>query len=174
LDEQAFRQALGGFPTGVAVVTAIDREGEPVGLTGSSFNSVSLAPPLVLFSVARAARHGECLIAAEAFAINVLCEHQRELSTAFARAAADRWERAQSRPGATGSPVFPQALAVFECRAVARHDGGDHVIVVGEVVHFEIHRDERPLVFYRSRYRALDGYEGQVGAPPDVFLDWGW
>ena len=157
-DARLLRQALGLFPTGVAIVTARLGEGERLGMTVSSFNAVSLAPPLVLFGVAETARGHAAWAKAEHFAVNVLAEDQADLSSRFARADTEKWAGLEDLRGrATDAPLIPGALASFECRAFARHPGGDHLVILGEVL--ALHRRPllapRPLVFFASRYRAL-------------------
>src|SRR5688572_12128938 len=109
-EQRSFRQALGLFPTGVAVVTTITGDGARIGTTVSSFNSVSLSPPLVLFSIARTANSFAAWAEAKTYAINILHEHQDELSTRFARALADKWKTLKPRIGETGALLVPAAL----------------------------------------------------------------
>lgn len=153
------RDVLGMFPTGVAVVTATSRDGQTYGVTVSSFNSVSLDPPLVLFSLSRSLISLRGLLEAESFAINFLSEDQAHLSTRFATALCDKWQGISFHPGRTGSPVLDPALAILECRPYAQYDGGDHVIVVGEVVHMQVDAARHPLVFFRGRYHKLSPQE---------------
>lgn len=155
LAPRALRDVLGCFPTGVAVVTAIGPDGLPHGVTISSFNSVSLDPPLVLFSLSRRLYSLEEMLAAEAFAINFLRDDQAHLSSRFATALADKWDGIEYRAGFTGAPVLVPALAVLECRPYAQYDGGDHVIVVGRIAYVESDGARYPLVFFRGRYHAL-------------------
>ncbi|MGU3495446.1 flavin reductase family protein [Xanthobacteraceae bacterium A53D] len=158
LDPRAFRETLGLFPTGVAIVTTCTPQGERIGATVSSFNSVSLDPPLVLFSIARNAKAYDAWANAEHYAVNILPESQSELSTRFARALSDKWEGIAPEAGAGGAPLLREALAWFECRHHGRYDGGDHLILVGEVIRHVAHgaAHARPLVFYKGRYRKLD------------------
>jgi flavin reductase (DIM6/NTAB) family NADH-FMN oxidoreductase RutF len=155
LDVAEFRRALGHFATGVAVVTTLEQTGAPVGLTLSSFNTVSLDPPLVLFSVDRKARSLVHLLEAEGFAINILHCGQEQISNRFARSTASKWDGVDHAIGESGAPLLPGSLAQFECRRYAHHDGGDHVIFIGEVVRFRYDQTEAPLIFYRGRYRSL-------------------
>lgn len=157
-DQRRFRDALGAFPTGVAIVTGRQADGTRLGMTVSSFNSVSLDPPLVLFSVARTASSFEAWTALDRYAVNILSEQQEEVSNRFARSRADRWESLAVVEGETGLPLLPDSPAVFECEAFARHDGGDHVIFVGRVVALRVgtSKGEEPLVFFGGRYRRLD------------------
>jgi len=155
LPARTFRDVLGSFPTGVAVITAYGGDGVLYGVTVSSFNSVSLDPPLVLFSLSRRLLSLQGLLGAEAFAINFLRDDQAHLSARFASALTEKWEGIEFRPGSTGSPVLVPALAVLECRHHAQYDGGDHVIVVGRVTHLEVDSGCKPLVFFRGRYHSL-------------------
>jgi flavin reductase (DIM6/NTAB) family NADH-FMN oxidoreductase RutF len=153
------RDALSLFPTGVAVITALTAEGERLGATVSSFNSVSLDPPLILFSLAREAKSIDAWKGAKQFAVSVLGEHQSQISTRFARAMTDKWDGvAPVAAKAIKAPLIRDALAWFECESWAVYDGGDHLIFVGRVVHLEriVHSDPRPLVFSGGRYRRLD------------------
>ena len=155
-DSLAFRRALGQFATGVAVVTAHDPAGEPVGITISSFNAVSLSPPLVLFSVQRKAYAMGALQRAKGYAVNILTEQQQHLSLRFSRALdPGRWAAAPHRPGRTGAPLLEGVLARFECEPHAVHDGGDHLIFVGRVTRFETTETDAPLVFFRGAYHRL-------------------
>ncbi|MDP6708355.1 MAG: flavin reductase family protein [Alphaproteobacteria bacterium] len=151
----AFRQALGRFATGVTLVTTIDREGRPIAVTVNSFSSVSLEPPLVLFSLARAATRFADFEAAGRFAINVLTAEQQELSDRFARSGQDLLDGVPHRLGAHGCPLIEGALATFECRTEARHDGGDHDIFVGAVDAIANTEADGPLLYYCGRYRVV-------------------
>ena len=153
--ERTLRDALSLFPTGVAVVTARGGEGTLHGVTISSFNAVSLDPPLVLFSLARKLYSLEEFLSADAFAINFLQEDQQELSTRFSKALSNKWENVAHKAGVTGALVLLPAVAVLECTPYAQYDGGDHVIVVGRVNHIECQECSSPLVFFRGRYHKL-------------------
>lgn len=154
--QRDLRDALGCFATGVAVVTARDRLGEPVGMTMSSFNTVSLDPALVLFSVARTAHSLDAMRAARGFAVNILGQAQADLSRHFARAQTDKWQTVVHSPGYGDAPVLADVLAHFECEPYAQYDGGDHVIFVCRVLRCAISAaEEDPLIFYRGRYHTL-------------------
>jgi flavin reductase (DIM6/NTAB) family NADH-FMN oxidoreductase RutF len=154
----AFREALGCFATGVAIVTACNAESEPIGMTMSSFNSVSIDPPLVLFSVDRRALSFPGMCAAQGYAVNVLGHPQQDLSARFARSQADKWLDVAHSPGFGGAPVLADVLAHFECKPYAQYEGGDHVIFVCEVVRaVRSESDEPPLIFYRGKYRTVAG-----------------
>lgn len=157
-DTRAFRQALGQFPTGVCIVTT-KVEGQPLGMTISSFNSLSLAPPLILFSIDRKAASLPLWEKAEACAVNVLAENQKELSNRFARSLANKWEAICYSDGFKDVPLLPGVIAVFECAAYARHDGGDHMLFIAEVKRFSAHGDRQPLVFGKGLYGALQPSE---------------
>lgn len=144
-----FRQALGSFATGVTIVTTLN--GEPIGVTANSFNSVSLDPPLVLWSLARSSGSMEAFRTSGHFAVHILGAHQEELSARFARPGTNKFEGMDWRSGVAGSPVLADYLALFECRTVECYDGGDHVIFVGQVDNFE-RRDVPPLLFHAGRY----------------------
>ena len=148
---RAFRDALGSFPTGVTIATTVDEAGEPVGVTASSFNSVSVNPPLVLWSLARDSRSARAFATSGHFAVHVLASSQEELSNRFASSGADKFAGMNWHAGQLGSPVFDAHAALFECRTRHQYDGGDHVIMVGEVIAFET-RDEAPLLFHAGRY----------------------
>jgi flavin reductase (DIM6/NTAB) family NADH-FMN oxidoreductase RutF len=175
IDQRRLRDALGAFATGVAVVTGLTEAGERVAMTVSSFNSVSLTPPLVLFSVARSARSFALWIGMQRYAINILSQQQEELSNRFARPSADRWSGLLVLDGRSGVPVLPNALAAFECEQYARYNGGDHEIFVGRVIAHRTnsYKLERPLIFFGGRYRRLD--DGSHDLPPtDASIFAGW
>lgn len=155
IDPIEFRQALGVFPTGVVVITAVSPDGDPIAITVSSFNSVSLDPPLVLFSISRTSSSLAALLAAERFAISVLANDQREVSRRFARPQMDKFSECNSPFEKRAARVIESCLASFECRLFGTHDGGDHLIIIGEVEHVEVSRGLDPLVFFRGNYRAL-------------------
>lgn len=166
-----FRDALGLFATGVAIITS-EVDGVRLGSTVSSFNSVSLSPPLVLFSLARSAYSFASWKKASTFGITVLAEGQSHLATRFARAGEDKWRDTAPVRGITGVPLLP-GLATFECEAYAHYDGGDHDIFVGRVLAIGA-SESQPLVFFDGRYRRLD-QEGTIRTPPEAD-DWlhGW
>ncbi len=154
-DGKAFRNALGRFATGIAVVTAADREGPTVGFTVNSFSSVSLTPPLILFSLDRTSSGFDALVNAEAYAVNVLGAEQEDLSDRFASSREDRWEGVDWKPGKTGVPLLPQAVAYFECTPYAQYEGGDHDIFVGEVQAYEADENAAPLLYFGGGYHRL-------------------
>lgn len=155
LDARAFRRALGQFATGVAVITAEAADGTAIGLTMSSFNSVSVDPPLILFSIDRQALSLGAMTTAKGYAVNILSQDQEHLSDKFARALADKWAAVEHTLGHAAAPLLAGAIAHFECVPYARYDGGDHVIFVGQVMQFSAHPDKDPLIFFRGSYRSL-------------------
>lgn len=152
-DEQtiAFRNALGSFATGVTIATTLDTAGAPVGVTASSFNSVSLDPPLVLWSLAKNSLSRAAFCESGHFAVHVLAASQEELSNRFARSGEDKFGDVEWEEGALKSPVLSDYAALFQCKTRHQYEGGDHIILVGEVVDFEA-RDEAPLLFHGGRY----------------------
>ena len=147
-----FRAALGMFATGVTIVTARGPDGAPVGLTANSFNSVSLTPPLVLWSLARSAGSMRAFERGSHYAINILAADQHTLAARFAGKAVDRFKDLAFREGAGGAPVLEGAAAVFECFNRSRYEEGDHVIFVGEVEHCSWREGAQPLIFHGGRY----------------------
>lgn len=154
-DSKAFRFALSQFATGVAVTTARGLADEAIGLTMSSFNSVSLDPPLVLFSVDRRAMSLPAMLAAKGYAVNILSRAQEALANGFARSMTDKWVDVDHSLGHAEAPLLHGALAHFECEPYAHHDGGDHVIFIGRVVRFWASETGEPLVFFRGAYHGL-------------------
>lgn len=151
IDLDEFRRALGCFATGVAVVTTLDASGERAGMTVSSFNSVSMDPPLVLWSIADDAMSYDTFMNAKYFAVNLLTSGQQELSARFASKGADKFEGLDCREGLHGSPILPEYAACFECRTEHRYEGGDHKIIVGRVLRLE-DTDADPLIFYHGHF----------------------
>ncbi|MGW0595223.1 flavin reductase family protein [Streptosporangium sp. NPDC002607] len=161
---RSLRDALGQFATGVAVVTAVTRRGDRLGVTVNSFTSVSLDPPLVLWCLARRAPSAPAFAGAERFAVNVLAAGQEHLSRRFATPLPDKFAGVETHPAPGGSPVLTGTLAHFACRTVSTYDGGDHLIFVGEVEHFRRTEGE-PLVFHSGDYRVF--------SPPDREMAFG-
>ncbi|WP_176456600.1 flavin reductase [Bordetella genomosp. 4] len=155
-DPLEFRRALGTFPTGVAIITTRAPDGQPVGLTCNSFSSVSLDPPLVLWSLRRASKSLPAFRAANHFAINVLADDQRDLSTHFANSSIpDKFSGTACSVGHGGVPLIANCLARFHCSTYAEYEAGDHYIFVGRVERFEHAREDDPLVFYKGAYMIL-------------------
>jgi 3-hydroxy-9,10-secoandrosta-1,3,5(10)-triene-9,17-dione monooxygenase reductase component len=172
-EEREFRDALGFFATGIAVVTA-RVAGVNIAATVSSFNAVSLAPPLVLFSIARKAFSFVAWQNVETFAVMVLTEKQADVSNRFSRSGSDKWQDVDPALGSVGAPMLSEWLACFECAVHARADGGDHEIIVGQVVNVGVRQPSaEPLIFYRGQYRALGAEGASAPRSPDLWL-YGW
>ncbi len=155
IDRDEYRRAMGCFATGVAVVTTCDKNGARVGLTISSFNSVSLDPPLVLWSIAHDSLSYATFMEAEFFAVNVLAMNQQDMSERFAKSGRNKFDGLNCGVGINGAPILPEYSAVYECRIEYRYDGGDHKIIVGRVLKFE-DRGTDPLIFYRGHFLAQE------------------
>jgi flavin reductase (DIM6/NTAB) family NADH-FMN oxidoreductase RutF len=155
-DPDNFREALGAFATGVTVITALGPRGERVGFTANSFNSVSLDPPLVLFSLDKQASILGAFLSARHFAVNILREDQRTLSERFAGSPEDRFAGIAYETWETGCPILSDTLASFECDYRYTYDGGDHVIFVGEVKRMEERAPGGPLLYFGGVYRRID------------------
>ena len=154
-DPQDLRNTLGRFATGVTIVTTVDGAGNRFGITANSYNSVSLDPPLVLWSLARSSRSLEAFQNAPAFAIHILSAHQEELAMRFAaRDVEDKFAGLHLREGYGGVPLFDECAAHLECRTENRFEGGDHVIFLGRVVNFE-RCDNEPLIFHDGRFTRV-------------------
>ena len=147
-----FREALGTFATGVTIVTARAGNGRLVGLTANSFNSVSLDPPLVLWSLARSAASMAALSTGSHYAINILAADQKDLAERFATKDVDRWADVAFTEGLGGAPVLAGVAASFECFNRSRYDEGDHVIFVGEVERCMHTAGASPLLFHGGRF----------------------
>lgn len=150
-DPRAFRRALGNFATGVTVITARDRSGRQVGVTANSFNSVSLDPPLILWSIDKRSSSHEVFEAASHFAVNVLAADQIDLSNNFARPKDDRFAGVEYEVGVGGAPVFEGCSARFHCEKYQQLDGGDHWILVGRVLAFD-DLGRAPLLYHQGAY----------------------
>ena len=154
MDTGDFRQALGQFATGVCLVTVDDPELGPLATTVNSFSSVSLDPPLVLWSIQNSSDHLAVYTECQYFGISVLSSEQGALSSQYAQRGGHSVQAEHFTTGPQGEPKLIDALAHFTCAAYAVHPGGDHQIIVGEVLQFES-REAAPLIFYSGGYRAL-------------------
>jgi 3-hydroxy-9,10-secoandrosta-1,3,5(10)-triene-9,17-dione monooxygenase reductase component len=167
IDPRAFRKALGQFATGVTIVTACGPQGERVGATVSSFNSVSLEPPMVLWSLDKRAYSRPVFESSTHFAVHVLSLDQKELAHRFASAGADKFAGLQCGDGLGNAPLMGDCAACFECETRHRYDGGDHVIFVGEVKRFK-HAAGAPLVFHGGTFAETRQLSG---VPIDAAVD---
>ncbi len=151
IDPRDFRKALGAYATGVTLITASGEDGKPYGLTCNSFASVSLNPPLVLWSLLLYSSSLSVFQNASHFAVNVLGASQQALANKFAKSSDDKFAGVEWMPGLGNAPLLAENVAVFQCRSVNRYYGGDHVIFLGAVEAYSYSRNE-PLLFARGGY----------------------
>ncbi len=154
LPERALRDALGRFATGVTIVTCRDAQGAAAGLTVSSFNALSLDPPLVLWSLRSSSGQLAAFSQASHFAVNVLAEDQIALSRRFAAARDDKFATGDWRDGEGGVPVLEGCAAVFECAVASQQDAGDHRLFIGRVLALA-QAPRAPLVYQGGHYHGL-------------------
>src|SRR3977135_272530 len=164
IDPRDFRNALGTFYTGVAIITAVAADGRPYGLTCNSFASVSLNPPLVLWSLGMFSQGLSIFQNASHFAVNVLGASQQVLAKKFATSSEDKFAGVQWTAGLGNAPLLGDSVANFQCRAVDRYYGGDHVIFLGAVEAYAYNRQE-PLLFARGAYGRFIGADDISAAP---------
>ena len=155
LEARELRIALGRFATGVCLITVVTETGQALALTANSFSSVSLDPPLVLWSLQNNSDVYDVYASANEFAINVLALEQQDLSNLYARKGEHLLDPAHYSLGGNGAPVVRGALVTFECGQHATHEGGDHLIIVGEVHAIKGRKEGVPLLFYGGAYREL-------------------
>jgi 4-hydroxyphenylacetate 3-hydroxylase, reductase component len=155
IDSKIFRNALGSFATGVAVVTALDPQDKPMGLTINSFASLSLDPPLVLWSIDQHSDLYDQFCQADHYAIHVLREDQQPLSNHFTKAGDDQFDQIDIEHGISALPLLFDYTARFQCKVVQRYEGGDHVILVGHVLDIK-HSPAQPLIFHAGQYAKLE------------------
>jgi flavin reductase (DIM6/NTAB) family NADH-FMN oxidoreductase RutF len=156
IDPRDFRNALGTYATGVTIITAMAADGKPYGLTCNSFASVSLNPPLVLWSLGMFSQGLPIFQNASHFAVNVLGASQQTLASQFAKPSADKFAGVVWKPGLGNAPLLADSVAYFQCRAANRYYGGDHVIFLGAVEAYAYNRQE-PLLFARGGYGRFLG-----------------
>lgn len=155
LDSAGFRESMSRFATGITVMTACSDGLRPQGMTVNSFSSLSLDPPLVMWSIQK---NSDCLRAFDAspgFSANILGADQEFLSRQYARQGDHSLTPGSYRIGRSGQAVLKGCLASFECKLWQRYDGGDHIIIVGRVIEMDVSPGGRPLLFYGGRYREL-------------------
>lgn len=153
-DTRRLRSVLGKYATGVAIITTQAAEAGPVGITVNSFSSVSLAPPLVMWSIACKAYSRPVFEAAGYWAVHILAYEQDELSARFAQAGADKFADIPVERGLHGLPLLPGCAARLQCKSSLIHEGGDHLILLGEVLDYEAN-EAAPLVFHSGKYGAF-------------------
>lgn len=154
-DPQEFKQALSCYATGITIVTGVTQEGVRFGLTASSFQTVSLTPPLVLYSVRRGAASINLVKQSGRFCVNVLRHDHAELARRFAAPIPDRFAGCDWHSSARGNPILPDAIATFDCQLWTTYDGGDHEIIIGEVQAIRRTADGEPLVCFRGEFRPI-------------------
>jgi len=159
-DSRALRNALGRFATGIAIVTAIDPDGHPIGLTVNSFSAVSLEPALVLWCLDNSSHNLEAFRRASHHAVNILAVDQQDLSNRFATWPTDRFAGLPWQGGAGGAPLFPGCCACFEVANETAHLAGDHTVFIGRVERFSDTPDLAPLLFHAGQYRHLSELQG--------------
>lgn len=159
IDTRLYRDALGMFPTGVAVLTTWAPDGTYAGLTVSSFNSVSLDPPLIVWSLSLVAQTAAAFRTCSHYAVNVLAEDQVDISCRFALTLTDKFAGLEVTQGLGGAPLLAGCSAWFECRNETQHAGGDHIVMIGHVERFS-RTDRSPLVFQGGHYRAIGAVLG--------------
>ena len=153
MDTKKFRTALGLFPTGVAVVTGLSSKQEAMGMTINSFTSVSLEPPLILWCVNHKSMGYKHYCTMRHFVINILSKNQIELSNRFAQRGIDKFAKINYETNSHGVPILKDCCATFHCKLWKLYHGGDHTIIVGEVMEFHYNRSLEALVFSRGEYK---------------------
>jgi flavin reductase (DIM6/NTAB) family NADH-FMN oxidoreductase RutF len=153
-DAKELRRVMGMFATGVTVLTTRDASGRPYGLTANAVTSLSLDPPLLIICIDKRAETHPHFFDSRCFVVNILAEDQEELSTHFAKSGGEKFGSLPYSINPDGVPVLQGTLAQVECRIIETHEGGDHVIHIGEVQHAEV-RGGRPLLFFQGKYRQL-------------------
>ncbi len=156
-----FRDTLGSFATGVTVLTTLAPDGEPIGVTISSFNAVSLNPPLILWSLACDSPLLAAFRCASHYAVNILAANQEWVSDAFASRDDDRFGAVGISSGLAGVPLLEGCCAWFECRNEVQYPGGDHLVFIGRVERHARGEAAEPLIFHAGRYRQLGGEAGR-------------
>jgi flavin reductase (DIM6/NTAB) family NADH-FMN oxidoreductase RutF/DNA-binding MarR family transcriptional regulator len=162
-DQRAFRRCLGQFVTGVTVITTV-WQGKPVGVTASSFSSLSLDPPLVLWSIALTSRSCSAFRHSEHFAVNILKADQIDISQRFSTSTEDKFKDVDWQPGCLGSPTLPGILALIECTTETVLAGGDHIILVGRVKRYARFPGS-PLLYVQGRYAVAENHPSLLVGP---------
>lgn len=164
IDRRELRTALGAFATGVTIMTTRSPNGAFVGLTVNSFNSLSLDPPLVLWSINDVSVSLAAFEQASHFAVNILCEDQADISRRFASQVPNKFAGLEVLDGAGGIPLIAGCAAHLECRTFSHQRAGDHVLFIGQIERFS-HCSKRPLIYYRGNYFAAGEWEGSESMP---------
>ena len=154
ISQVEFKRALGNYPTGVTVITTLDENNKPVGLTANSFASVSIDPLLILWSLDKKSSLYNAFIQTSKFAINILAEDQENLCSLFASKIADRFGQCEWDLSERQLPVFPGVHSQLECEVYKKVDAGDHIIFIGEVIHIS-NEDKNPLLYHKRNFGAI-------------------
>lgn len=172
IEKHLFLRVMGSFASGVTIITVTDHEGMPRGFTASAVSSLSLEPRMLLVCVSERSATLDIIKQAGSFGVNILSADQQHVAQQFATADGDRFVGLRWRQGAeTGSPVIDGALAYAECRLTDTCKGGDHVIVMGEIVAGDAHEAE-PLLYFRGRYGRYEAVVAPVVYPADIWEIW--
>jgi len=172
IERHLFLRVMGSFASGVTVVTTMGRDDTPRGFTASAISSLSLEPRMLLVCVNEHSSSLEAIRSAGCFGVNILAADQQEIAQQFATRTGDRFAGLRWRRGAeTGAPVLDGTLAYAECRLVDTCKGGDHVIVMGEIIAGDAHEAE-PLLYFRGRYGKYDAVVSPVIHPADIWEIW--
>lgn len=155
IDQREFRNTLGTFATGITIITTQTQEGSLVGVTINSFASVSLDPPMVLFSLNRESPLREIFLKSEHFNVCVLSQDQEKLSNLFASPDPNKFDKVDWNSGQNGMPVLNATLATLECTRQTTYEGGDHTIFIGEVTHHESNAQGKPLLYFNGGYAKI-------------------
>ncbi len=156
IEPRDFRDTVGCFATGITIITTVEADGSPVGITANSFTSLSLDPPMVLFCLDYNVASFDAFQAGGHFAVNILSMGQQDLSSRFAKSGPKKWDGVAFDTWDTGSPILPGCLASMECKVSSINEGGDHVIVIGDVIRMERAQEEvMPLLYFRGAYANL-------------------
>ncbi|MBX7146537.1 MAG: flavin reductase family protein [Alphaproteobacteria bacterium] len=152
-DLEKYKLALSNFATGVAIATVNDQDDLPIGVTINSFNSVSLTPNLILFSLDKKNKYLKYFLSCTYYGINILSDHQINLSKKFSKSSqAKKWEDVNYKMTPNNVAVIDDNLSFFECTHHAIHEGGDHLIFVGQVINFNFDENQNALLYFRKKY----------------------
>ena len=172
IEKHLFSRVMGSFASGVTVVTTVGADGVPRGFTASAVTSLSLEPRMLLVCVDERSSSLRMIQEAGLFAVNILSNEQQDVAQQFARPGDDRFKGLRWRPGVeTGAPVIGESLAYAECRLTDTCKGGDHVILIGEIVAGDAHEAE-PLLYFRGRYGKYEAVVAPVVHPADIWEIW--
>ncbi len=172
IEKHLFSRVMGSFASGVTVVTTMGQDGAPRGFTASAVSSLSLEPRLLLVCVSERSTSLRLIQEVGSFGVNILSTDQQEVAQQFAVAGENRFKGLRWRPGAvTGAPVIGESLAYAECKLTDTCKGGDHVILIGEIVAGDAHEAE-PLLYFRGRYGTYEAVVAPVVHPADIWEIW--